>query len=169
MAIEAVEIATNRYAPQGLQSINLYSTETADGLTLGQLIIAVCLRTAAAYESQSVIKMNSITKSAEILEQATKWVEKIIDGTVSWSRAKSYLIGTLGLTEAELPADIKTYDNRLKAASAATTKLNSMMQVQQQDMVSLQSFVSRRDVAYSSSSNIVRALGRSADNMASKI
>ena len=169
MAIEAVEIATNRYAPQGMQAINLYSTETAEGLTLGQLIIAVCLRTAAAYESQSVIKMNSISKSAEILQQATGWIEKIIDGTVSWTRAKSYLMGTLGLTEAELPEDLKTYDNRLKAASAATTKLNSMMQVQQQDMVALQSCVSRRDVAYSSSSNIVRALGRSSDNMASKM
>jgi hypothetical protein len=169
MSIEAVEIATNRYAPQGMQAINLYSTETAEGLTLGQLIIAVCLRTAAAYESQSVIKMNSISKSAEILQQATEWIEKIIDGSVSWARAKSYLTGTLGLNEAELPENLKTYDNRLKAASAATTKLNSMMQVQQQDMVALQSCVSRRDVAYSSSSNMVRALGRTSDNMASKM
>ena len=167
MAIEAVTIALNRYAPEGSEAISLYSVEGASELTLGQLIISVCLRTAAAYEAQSVNKMNSMTKSAELLETATEWVQKILDGAVSWSRAKSYLINTLGLTEAELPDDIRTYDNRLKAASAATTKLNSLMQVQQQDMVAMQSYVSRRDVSFSSASNIIRALGRSSANMAS--
>jgi len=166
MAIEAVTVAHNRYAPEGSEAINLYSVEGASGLTLGQLIISVCLRAAAAYEAQSVNKMNTMTKSAELLETATEWVQKILDGTVSWSRAKSYLINTLGLTEAELPDDIRTYDNRLKAATAATTKLNSLMQVQQQDMVAMQSYVSRRDVSFSSASNIVRALGRSSANMA---
>ncbi len=169
MAIEAVKIGTNRYAPEGSDAVCLYSTDTATDLTLGQLIIAVCLRTSMAYEAQSVTKMNAISKSAELLETATGWVDKILSGEVSWSRAKSYLINTLGLTEDELPDDLKTYDNRLKAASAATTKLNALMQVQQQDMVAMQSYVSRRDVSYSSSSNIVRALGRSSSNMASKI
>ncbi|MBQ3746129.1 MAG: hypothetical protein II863_01805 [Kiritimatiellae bacterium] len=169
MAIEAVTIATNRYAPAGSEAISLYSTDTASGLTLGQLVIAVCMRAAMSYEAQSVNKMNTITKSAQLLEKSTEWVNKILDGTVSWSRAKSYLINTLGLSEEELPDDLRTYDNRLKAASAATSKLNSLMQVQQQDMVAMQSYVSRRDVSYSSSSNIVRALGRSMSNMASKI
>ncbi len=169
MSIEAEVIGTNRYAPVGSGEICLYSTDTASGLTLGQLVIAVCLRAAMSYEAQSVNKMNTMTKSAELLEKSTEWIQKILDGSVSWSRAKAYLIGTLGLSESELPSDLKTYDNRLKAATAATTKLNALMQVQQQDMVAMQSYVSRRDVSYTSSANIVRALGRSMSNMASKI
>ena len=47
--------------------------------------------------------------------------------------------------------------------------MNSIMQTQQQDLVALQSYVSRRDTAYSSSSNIVRALGRSMGNLAGNI
>ena len=167
--IESIQIATNRYAPAGSEAILMYDTGASGALTLGQLVQAVCIRSAAAYEAQSVNKMNTITKSAQLLEKSTEWVNKILDGTVSWSRAKSYLINTLGLSEDELPDDLRTYDNRLKAASAATSKLNSLMQVQQQDMVAMQSYVSRRDVSYSSSSNIVRALGRSMSNMASKI
>jgi hypothetical protein len=44
------------------------------------------------------------------------------------------------------------------------TKLDAMVQQQQQDMLDLQTLVNRRDVAYSASSNIVRALGTSMDN-----
>ena len=44
--IEATQIATMRYAPEGSSAINLYSNGAADGLTLGQLVISVCMRTA---------------------------------------------------------------------------------------------------------------------------
>lgn len=169
MTIEPVEISTNRYAQPGSDAVCLYSNGAADGLTIGQLMISVCLRTAMAYEAQSVNKMNSLTASARIVEQATEWVDRILNGTASWTRAKTFLTGTLGLTETELPENIKTYNNRLRAASAATTKINALMQAQQQDMVLLQSYVSRRDVAFSSSTNIVRALGRSQSNMANHI
>ena len=169
MDIEAIQIGESRYAAESSSAINLYSTGSASDLTLGQLIIAVCLRTATAYELQSVNKMNEITKSAQLLEKATEWIDKILEGAASWTRAKAYLINELKLTEAELPTDLKSYDNRLKAASAALTKINSMMQTQQQDMIGLQSYVSRRDVAYSSSANMVKALGRSGSNLASKI
>ena len=168
MDIEAVQINTNRYAPEGSSAINLYSTGSASGLTLGQLVIAVCMRTATAYELQSVTKMNEMTKSAQVLEKATEWIERIVEGSASWTRAKAYLMNELGLTEAELPTDLKSFDNRMRAASSALTKVNAMMQTQQQDLIGLQSYVSRRDVAYSSSANIVKAFGRSTANLASK-
>jgi hypothetical protein len=60
-------------------------------------------------------------------------------------------------------------DDRLKVISLMTERMNAVMQTQQQDLVALQSYVSRRDTAYSSSSNIVRALGRSMGNLAGNI
>ncbi|MBO5939587.1 MAG: hypothetical protein J6R18_00120 [Kiritimatiellae bacterium] len=54
--IEASQIATNRYAPEGSEAINLFSTGAAENLTLGQLVAAVCVRTAGALKEQSVNK-----------------------------------------------------------------------------------------------------------------
>ena len=164
--IESTQIATMRYAAERSSAVNLYSTGTADGLTLGQLVIAVCLRTAMSYERQSVNKMNQIAKNADVLKKGSQWVERIVGESASWTRAKAFLIGELGATEAELPEDLKTYDNRLKAAAVATDKMNAILQTQQQDLVAMQSYVNRRDTAFSSSSNIVRALGRSMGNLA---
>ena len=46
-------------------------------------------------------------------------------------------------------------------------KVDALAQSQQQDMIDLQTLVNRRDVAFSTSSNIVRAFGTSArDNAA---
>ena len=167
--IEATQIATMRYATAGSSAVNLYSNGAADGLTLGQLVISVCMRTAMSYERQSVNKMNVISRNSDILKTGSTWVERLVNGSASWTRAKAFIIGTLGATEAELPENIRTYDNRLKAAAVATEKMNSILQTQQQDLVALQSYVSRRDTAYSSSSNIVRALGRSMGNLAGNI
>lgn len=165
--IETTRIATMRYATEEASAVNLYSTETASGLTLGQLVIAVCLRAAASYEAQSVNKMNTITKNAELLETGAKWIERIVSGTASWTRAKAFIVDSLGAAGTELPPDIRTYANRMQAVSVISDRMNSIMQTQQQDMVAMQSYVSRRDTAFSSSSNIVRALGRSLGNVAS--
>ena len=164
--IEATQIGTMRYAPEGASAVNLYSTETASGLTLGQLVIAVCLKTAASYEAQSVNKMNTITKNAELIEAGAQWVERLANGAVSWVRAKAFLVDSLGVGAANLPASISTYSDRFKAITAANDKLNSLLQTQQEDMVDMQSYVSRRDSAFSASSNIIRALGRSMNGLA---
>ncbi len=49
----------------------------------------------------------------------------------------------------------------MQAASAMKNKMETLVQQQQQDMIDLQTLVNRRDVAYSTSSNIVRTLGTS--------
>ena len=164
--IEATQIATMRYAPEGSAAVNLYSTETASGLTLGQLVIAVCLKTAASYEAQSVNKMNTITKNAELISAGAQWVQRLASGPTSWVRAKAFLVDSLGVDPANLPDSISAYSDRFKAITAANDKLNSLLQTQQEDMVDMQSYVSRRDSAFSASSNIIRALGRSMNGLA---
>ncbi len=159
--ISMTEIATNRYAPQGADAINLYATENASGLTLGQLTIAVSIRTAAALEAQSVLKMNTMTANSAKLSEASAWLEKVADGSADWAQAKAFATGTLGLSESELPDNLSSYDKRMAAAKAFKTKTDALAQVQQEAMIDLQTLVNRRDVAYSTSSNIVRALGTS--------
>lgn len=161
MSIGIETIATNRYAPQGADAITLYSNNGASGLTLGQLAISVCLRSASASEGQSVLKMNELTKGSVKLDGAAEWMEKIANGTAVWTQAKAYLTTTLGIPESSLPDAINTYDKRMAAVKAVKEKVDTLTQQQQRDMIDLQTLVNRRDVAYSTSSNIVRTLGAS--------
>lgn len=156
-------IGTNKYAPQGSEAVNLYSTgaEGGSGLTIGQLIIAVSLRSAAAYEAQSVVKMNAIGANSSVLDQASVYLSQVAAGSANWSEAKAFCVSSLGIAESTLPSDINSYEKRMTAVAAMKTKIDSMAQKQQQDMIDLQTLVNRRDVSYSASSNIVRALGNS--------
>ena len=162
------QIAANRYAPNGSEAINLYSmgTEGDSELTFGQLAIAVCLTAAAAYEGQSVVKMNSMTAGSVKLDAAAAWLAKVADGTADWAQAKAFATGELGIKADELPDGIDTYAKRMAAATAFKKQMDVLVQQQQRDVVDLQTMVNRRDVAYSTSSNIVNALGHSQEGNA---
>ena len=161
MAIGVETIAVNRYAPQGADAISLYSNGSAEGLTLAQLAISVCLQAASAYEGQSVVKMNILTRGAVKLDGAAQWMEKIANGSADWSQAKAYITSELGISYAALPDAINTYDKRMAAVKAVKEKIDALTQQQQRDMIDMQTLVNRRDVAYSTSSNVVRTLGAS--------
>lgn len=161
MTIEPVEIAVNRYAPAGSDAINLYSYDLASNLTLGQLVQAVCLRSAAAYESESVTKMNLMNTGTQKLDDAADWLKKIVNGSANWEAAKDFLVNKMGIEESALPSGIDTYDKRMQAAKALQDKMDTLTQSQQEDMIDLQTLVNRRDVAYSTSSSVVRTLGMS--------
>ena len=156
------QIATNRYAPEGSDAINLYSNglEGGDHPTIGQLAIAVSMRAAAEYEAQSVIKMNRMTSGSEKLSTCSRYMEEVSDGTAKWAEVKAYLTNVLGIKEG-LPDDIDTYAKRMTAVALIKAKVDAMTQVQQEEMIDLQTLVNRRDVAFSASSNIVRTLGTS--------
>ena len=163
MGITTTEIAVNRYAPAGAGDINLYNRGEASGLTIGQLVISVCLHAAAAYEDQSVLKMNAMTAGSAKLAEASSWMERIVDEAHAseWPAAKAFLTGTMGIPESSLPDNLSTYAKRMQAAKALKEKIDILSQTQQQDMIDLQTLVNRRDVAYSTSSNITRTFGQS--------
>ena len=159
MPIESVQIAVNRNAPAGSERILMYDTGASGPLTLGQLVQAVCLRSAATYEAQSVVKMNILTRGAVKLDGAAQWMEKIANGSADWAQAKAYITSELGISDAALPDAINTYDKRMAAVKAVKEKIDALTQQQQQTMIDLQTLVNRRDVAYATSSNIVKTLG----------
>ena len=159
--IEATTIAVNKYAPSGSEAISLYSNGTASGLTLAQLAISVCLKSAAAFEAESVVKMNVLSAGSVKLDGAAEWMEKIANGSADWDAAKAYLTGTMGIDGSTLPDAIDTYGKRMAAVKAVKEKVDSLTQQQQRDMIDLQTLVNRRDVAYSTSSNVVSSLSSS--------
>ena len=168
MSIEANQIAVNRYAPDGNQAINLYSTETAGNLTLSQLVAAVCIRAAGALEEQSVNKMNMMSIGTETLEKASDYMQQIAEETLSdWATAKAYLSDTVGV--AGLPEDLSSYEKRMQAVNAIKERLETLTQQAQEDMIDMQTLINRRDMTFNTSSNIVKAIGNSKLNAAAKM
>ena len=166
MAIETVQIATNRYAPERAKSISLYRDDLAQGLTLTQLVQQVCIRSAVVQEAQSVAKMNLMTSDSKRLSEAADWLKQIVDGTANWTELRNFLVGKMGILESTLPTtltinDKPYYNYQIQAAKALQDKMNVLAQSQQEDMIDLQTMVNRRDVAYSTSSSVVRAIGQS--------
>ena len=158
MAIQEIQIATNRYAPAWSNAISMYDTGESGPLTLAQLVQAVCIRSAATYEAQSVVKMNRMTAGSQILDDAAGWLKQVAEGTANWPAARTFCIDKLGIPSASLPAaneSISSYEKPMQ------DKMNALAQAQQEDMIDLQTMVNRRDVAYSTSSGVVRAMGQS--------
>ena len=168
MTVGSSQIAVNRYAPETSQAINLYSTGTAEGLTLGQLVAAVCIRAAGALEAQSVNKMNLMNVGTEKLEKASVYMQEIAEERMSdWATAKTYLTDTVGVSG--LPDDLSTYEKRMQAVNAIKDKLETMTQQAQEDMIDLQTLINRRDMTYNTSSNVIKAMGNSKTNSAGKL
>ncbi len=168
MSIEASQIALNRYAPTGSQAINLYSTETASGLTIGQLVAAVCIRTASALEEQSINKMNIMSVGTEKIEKAASYMQQIAEESLAdWASAKTYLAENVGISS--LPDDLSTYEKRMQAVNAIKERLETLTQQAQEDMIDMQTLINRRDMTFNTSSNVVKAIGNSKLNSASKM
>lgn len=170
MAIDVQPISTNRYAPEGAQSVNLYSTDFAEGLTLAQLMSAVCLRAGAILEADSVSRMNVMNARVQMIDELSLVINAIAnqsgDFYTNWGTTKDMLTSTYELEG--LPTNLSSYDQRMMALKIIRAKLDALTQFAQEDMIDLQTLVNRRDVALTTSTNLVQALFKSQVNMASR-
>lgn len=182
-------IGTNAYAPASANAINLYSIDGAEGLTLGQLIAAVSLRTAAIHERRGVLLMNGVTSQNSFMTAMANVAQQIITDGSSYaalcklpdnytprssvfSGAKTiynFLVYECELQPSDLPANLNGENQRLKAFAQLKSKIDSATTTSQETMIELQTCISRRDVAIQTSTNLVKALGLSSENTASNI
>ena len=120
------------------------------------------MRSAAVCEAESVIKMNKMSSGSLKLDKASEYIGHLADDSmVEWGAARAYLIDELGIDAEDLPEAVDSYTKRMEAINAIKAKVDELTQVQQTTMIDLQTLVNRRDVAYSTSSNIVRTIGTS--------
>ena len=165
--IEPVQIATNRYAPDGAQGIYMYAMD-GEQLTLGQLVAAVCIKTGLSMEMRSVLKVNAMNGHTETINTASEYLQQLAENRVSdWATVKSYLISTLGVSASDLPDNLSSYTQRFKAINAMKVKMEALTRQAQEDMIDLQSMINKRDVAYSTGTSVVKELGSSSNNIAS--
>lgn len=179
--IEAINLAQNTVNIQHgdksesckLADVKLYSYAGLEGLTLGQLANALCVHIGVSLEDQSVNKMNVITMNARRLKAAAKVLENIVSGEANYSTVLN-MPGYEGMTyedflkkvmkftisdEGQLPTTLDSYEKRMKVYAAMKEKVTADATASQQDMVDLQTYMSRRDVAYSTSTNLIKKTG----------
>ena len=106
--------------------------------------------------------MNKMSSGSLKLDKASEYIGHLADDSmVEWGAARAYLIDELGIDAEDLPEAVDSYTKRMEAINAIKAKVDELTQVQQTTMIDLQTLVNRRDVAYSTSSNIVRTIGTS--------
>jgi hypothetical protein len=167
--ITTTQIGTNRYAPAGADEVRLFNHNGAEGMTLGQMVISVCIARAAVIETTSVARMNKMTSTNAILDKLANYAQQVVDGTATWSMVKNFLVQTCGVSSDLLPDEVSTVPNRLKAFSVLRQQMDNYNNVSQRDMVDLQSLVNRRDVAFSTSTNTVRSILKTGTGTASNL
>ena len=158
--IQAVKIGENHYAAESVAAINLYNANGAEGLTLGQLVISMCMKAALYYEDMSVRKANAMTETSRTTEEIADICQQVIAGTVTdWSATRKRLVNDFSVTG--LPEKIDSFSDRTAAANAIKERLEALVRYSQQDAIDLQSLLARRDVAHTAASNSTLALGTS--------
>ena len=183
--VQAERIGTNPYAPAGANDVCLYDFGDVTGLTLPQLMMAVCIRRAAVIEEQSVLKMNEVNASAAWLQILAAVGEAVLTrssltGSLDLSKTdyvptnvptmttyKDFLVQEVGLDESVVPSRLTTADERTALYRRLTDKMSSASTTNQEQVIDLQSLVSRRDSTFNASAATVKRFGTTMNSVAS--
>ena len=183
--VQAERIGTNPYAPAGANDVCLYDFGDVTGLTLPQLMMAVCIRRAAVIEEQSVLKMNEVNASAAWLQVLAMVGEAILSrssltGRLDLSKTdyvptkvpeqttyRDFLALEVGLGYDAVPSRLTTSDQRTDLYRQLTDKMSAASTTNQEQVIDLQSLVSRRDSTFNASAATVKRFGTTMNSVAS--
>lgn len=169
MPIESTLLYQSQYVPQGANSVNLYKTAFTDNLTLGQLMAAVCIRAGSMLEDQSVAKMNELIQDHNNINKLSDILERMALNNIpasEWSSVRSELY------RFDISADsdaLDSYQKRLAVMASIKNVLERRTQQSQEDMIDLQNLINRRDVTFSTATNLVRSTGQTKSNTAGNL
>ena len=181
--IEIQQIGTNRYAPEGANAVRLYSIEGADGLTLAQLVAAVCIHRGASLEARAVGRMNKMTVNNTYLQAMSSVcsqmaggaslddVANIPDSYEMRRAARGCNIRTFLETECGITISVTgwSYSDRMTVINQLKTEMDSANTTSQEDAIELQSMINWRDMTYNTSSSVVTRYGNCGLNTAQHI
>ena len=167
----------NRVGGSGNLTASCYTVDgvsNSDGsprlLSIGQLVMALCLSRAAELEAEIIGVVENLNSTSENLERMTQIEKKIVDtenGSVNLKDEKlsdgtSYYDfltkpekeGGMGLSN--VPATANSQSEQLLTDIEA--KMDSLNSFSQQTMIDLQSLTAKRDQSYDMISNILKSV-----------
>ena len=176
MAIEVDQIYLSMKSPDTGKYLaaNVYTVDgvyEADGVTprllsIGQLVMAICLQRASTLEDDIIKKMAEMELASTQLELMTEIETAILDGEVNMSTRKvtyngvqySYLDFLTDIMEVEnVPSGTASADST-DLITAIEAKMDEKNTFSQQAMIELQSLTAKRDQAYDMISNVLKSI-----------
>lgn len=152
-----------------VDGVFMEGTSTLRPLSIGQLVMALCLSRAAELESEIVEIANTLESSSEKLENLAE-IENAIVGAENGSqidlKAKRLSSGVTyyayltekayGISISSVPskADVSSED----LISEIESKMDSLNSFSQQTMIDIQSKVNKRDQSYDMLTNILKSV-----------
>ena len=179
MEVDQIYLSMQSPATGEYLTANVYTipgVEEADGsprlLSIGQLVMALCLRRAAELESDIIKKMNTLENTTEQLERMTTIETSILNGSVNMKSLKVKYRGVEYTYYDFLTANDKSIDLTLNMENVPDTvdasntqfltdleaTMDAKNSFSQQTMIELQSQTTKRDQAYDMVSNILKSL-----------
>ena len=153
---------------------NVYTVDgvtEADGVTprllsIGQLVMAICLQRASALENSIIDKMAEMELASTQLELMTEIETNILAGSVNMSTKKVTYNGSqysysAFLSEVMDMEDVPTGTVNADSESLITAieaKMDEKNTFSQQTMIELQSLTAKRDQSYDMISNVLKSL-----------
>ena len=142
---------------------------TPRALSIGQLVMALCLQRATELEAEIVKIVEDLNKTSEDLERLTEIETAIVNATDSSVDLKNTkLVGTDisyydFLTKSEYEIELKSVPVTADSSSEQLitdieAKMDSHNSFSQQTMIDLQSQTAKRDQSYDMISNILKSL-----------
>ena len=188
MAFGTVEFDLSMVSPETgefltARTYTVAGVTNADGslrtLSIGQLVMAICLQRAAALETSIIALMEEMNSTSAKLEDMTKIEQAVIDDFTSNANGHAYNVNNVSVSSstnaAKLLRDLgvlnstQTYvrnDSILSNAdimyddfiTKIESKMDEMNSFSQQKMIELQSLTNKRDQSYDMISNILKSL-----------
>ena len=141
------------------------------GLSIGQLVMAVCLERAVEKENEIISIMNTLNNTSSELENLTEIETAIVNADAKSSQSvnlatktltnkpdytyQAYLQELLG-DSVTVPATANSDSSEL--ITQIETAMDKRNSINQQTMIELQSATSKRDQAYDMISNMIKSL-----------
>ena len=184
MSFATQQIELSMCSPQtGLPlTANVYTIEgvTEDGaprlMSIGQLVMAICLQRASALEDQIIGVMDAINANTQLLDGLTtveaELVKVDVDGSFNANATFTYNGATVSyynfLTGSEtdgyagitgLPVNSSwSYNEVQTVISLVEDKMDSLNTISQDTLIQLQSLTTKRDQTYDLVSNVLKSL-----------
>ena len=163
------------------QLVNTYTLDgvtNADGslrqMSIGQLVMAICLSRAAELETKIVSEMNEMAKTTDKLEyysgieaELAAWQKANPTGTLTTSvdsgtypnlnaaLSDSNFFSGIGMSASKTSWSADEVDEMMQAIEEQMDSLNT---ISQEQLIDIQSLTSKRDDTYSLISNVLKSL-----------
>ena len=160
-------LTARAYTVEGVNNVD----GTPRELSIGQLVMAICLQRATALEAGIIALMEEMNSTSVKLELMTQIEADILDGGANMANIntshvtyegrdydfRAFLVNVVRMDAASVPSDFVSGTDT-DFITALESKMDEMNSFSQQKMIELQSQTSKRDQSYDMISNVLKSL-----------